>query len=81
MASRTTTPGLLNPFQPVSQDLFQKFIKIYLDKQGSSESKKEVYSRFFIAKKPDLYYRNCQMECYSFCRQCEDYFDILGATD
>ncbi len=27
---------------------------------------------------PDLYYGNLHMECYYFCQQCEDYFEVVG---
>ena len=29
---------------------------------------------------PDLYYESLHMECYYFCRQCKDYFNMAGAT-
>ncbi len=28
---------------------------------------------------PDLYYGNLHMECYYFCQQCKDYFEIAGS--
>ena len=32
------------------------------------------------ARFPDLYYGKSHMECYYFCQQCKDHFDIAGAT-
>ncbi len=28
---------------------------------------------------PDLYYGNLHMECYYFCQQCEDHFEVAGS--
>ncbi len=28
---------------------------------------------------PDLYYGNLHMECYYFCQQREDYFEVAGS--
>ncbi len=28
---------------------------------------------------PDLYYGNLHMECYYFCQQCEDHFEVVGS--
>lgn len=29
----------------------------------------------------DLYLGKSRMDCYHFCQQCEDHFDIAGATE
>ena len=36
--------------------------------------------RPFKARNPDFYYGGSHMECFYFCRQCEDYFNTVGAT-
>ncbi len=28
---------------------------------------------------PDLYYGHLHIECYYFCQQCEDYFEVAGS--
>ncbi len=30
-------------------------------------------------RNPDLYYGNLHMECYYFCQQCEDHFEVAGS--
>lgn len=65
---RTTASNLINLSQSASQDLFQKFIKAYLNKQGLSEGREKVANRLFKTRNSDLYYRNFYKECYYFCR-------------
>lgn len=51
----TTALGLINPLLPTPQDLLQKFLQGYLDKQNLSE---EAFGRSFKDSKLNLYYRN-----------------------
>ncbi len=30
-------------------------------------------------RNPDLYYGHSHMECYYFCQQCEDHFEVAGS--
>ncbi len=30
-------------------------------------------------RNPDLYYSNLHIECYYFCQQCEDHFEVMGS--
>ncbi len=32
-------------------------------------------------RNPDLYYGNSHMECYYFCQQCEDHFEVARSLD
>ncbi len=32
-------------------------------------------------RNPDLYYSHLHMECYYFCQQCEDHFEVAGSLD
>ena len=34
----------------------------------------------FKAWNPNFYYRSLHIECYYFCQQCKDYFNIIRAT-
>lgn len=77
--SRTTAPDLVNPSQSIFQNLFQKLMKVYLDKQGLSEGKQEVPSRPVKYKNLNLYYRNSHMKYFYLCRQCEDHFNTVRA--
>ena len=59
--------------------LFRQFIKAYLEFQGLSQPLVER-KQFFNAKVPNMCYRRLHIDCYHFCQQCKDHFEIAGAT-
>ncbi len=36
-------------------------------------------NRPFKPQNPNLYYDNLHMECYYFCQQCKDHFEVAGS--
>ena len=67
---------------PASNDeLFKQFIKTYLEAQAqAAPSQSEPRERLLKARFPDPYFGKSHMDCYHFCQQCEDHFDIAQAT-
>ena len=48
--------------------------------QGSaSATRDEASDRPLKTRNPNLYYRSSHIECYHFCRQCEDHFETASA--
>ena len=45
---------------------------------ASTAAKKEASDRPLKARNSNLYYENSYMECYYFCQQCEDHFEMAG---
>ena len=83
--SRASTPALT----PGSSDRYtdedlQRATKLALESFAKShkygQANSALRERAFKACNPDLYYESSHMECSYFCRQCEDYFDTVGAT-
>ena len=59
---------------------FHQFMKVFMDTQERSETHKRPRESLFKACFPDLYYEKSHMDCYQFCQQCENHFEIAGAT-
>ena len=59
-------------------------MKAYLEAQTQAQtpapSQAEPREWYLKAYLPNLYYGNLQLDCYRFCKQCEDHFDTAGAT-
>lgn len=55
-------------------------LKLFVKGQKHGQANFAPQDRFFKARNPDLYYRSLYMECYYFCQQFEDHFDIASVT-
>ena len=64
---------------PTSEDLFTKFIKMFMETTQAREQL-EPRERPLKARTPETYFGKSHMDCYHFCQQCEDYFETSGAT-
>ena len=69
------TPTLVSP---ISEDLFTKFIKVFIETTQVREQL-EPQERAIKARTSETYFGNYHMDCYHFCQQCEDYFETSGA--
>ncbi len=68
-------------------DLFQEFMRTCIERvrdqapaapaAPAAEARDDI-DRPLKPRNPDLYYGNSQMECYYFCQQCEDHFEVVG---
>ena len=80
--SHTSIPAPVEPilvFKYSKADLM-RILKIFLETKGQ-ESKFEVPCKQLLkAKVPDVYFEKSHIDCYYFCQQCEDYFEIASAT-
>ena len=54
-------------------------LQLFVKGQEHGQTNSAPRDRALKAQNPDLYYRSLHIECYYFCRQCEDYFDTAGA--
>ena len=48
--------------------------------QAQTQALTEPAERPLKAKTPETCAGKFHMDCYHFCQQCEDYFEITGAT-
>ena len=55
-------------------------LELFVKGQKHGQANSALRDGALKARNPDLYYGSLHMECYYFCRQCEDYFDTTGAT-
>ena len=59
--------------------LFKQFMKTYLEAQTqTAQGQAEPREQPLKARFPDLYWGNSHMDCYRFCQQCEDHFEMAG---
>ena len=66
---------------PPSKDLFTKFIKMFMETtQAQAQVLAELQERIFKARTPETYWDKSHIECYYFCQQYKDHFEISGAT-
>ena len=77
-----SAPGLSAPID------FQFFIKTFIEMAKnqapplvSIAAKKKTSNRPLKARNSNLYYGNLYIECYYFCQQCKDYFEIAGGKN
>ena len=70
------------PFIPlISKDLFTKFMKMFIEiTHAQAQALTEPQERPLKARTPETYSGKSHMDCYHFCQQCENYFEISGAT-
>lgn len=78
-ASASGPPGLYTDvnLQKATKLVLKSFVKGQQYGQVNSAPRE----RALKVRNPDLYYRSSHIECYYFCRQCEDYFNTAGVTD
>ena len=67
-----------SPPAPTSEDLFTKFMKMFMETTQVREQL-EPRERPLKARTPETYFGKSHMDCYHFCQQCEDYFETSGA--
>ena len=61
----------------LDNELFQQFMKAYLEAQVTSQTKvdPELCKQPLKARFLDLYYDNLHIDCYWFYQQCKDHFE------
>ncbi len=70
---------------PALNDRFQEFMRTCIEKvrdQAPAAPATEVRDdtdRPLKPRNPNLYYGNLHIECYYFCQQCKDHFEIAGS--
>ena len=88
--SRAPTPAFAlasvpGPLKRSTNKDMQRATKLALElfvksqEDGQFQASTAPCNHFLKACNPDFYYKSLHIECYYFCRQCEDYFDIAGA--
>ncbi len=45
----------------------------------NAKAREEALDKLLKPRNPDLYYGHLHMECYYFCQQCEDHFEVVGS--
>ena len=85
--SRAQTPTSAQVLAPLSnKGFFQQFMKAYLENQNQNQApslapiQAKLWEQPLKARFPDLYYGNSHLDCYRFCQQCEDHFNIARAS-
>ena len=63
-----------------SNELFKQFMRAYLELNEEPKQPPAEREQFLKGKVPEVYYIKLHMDCYHFCQQCEDYFEIARAT-
>ncbi len=72
------------PLAPTN-DFFSGFMWTYIKKvrdqalaalAAPAAEARDNTDRPLKPRNPDLYYGNLHMECYYFCQQCEDHFEV-----
>ena len=64
----------------------QRAIKLALDSFVKGQEHGQIQANIAPQERPikaqfsDLYYGNSHFDCYRFCQQYEDHFDIAGAN-
>ncbi len=81
-------PALAPALVP-NNDLFQEFMRTCIERVRAQapatpaapvpEKARDDTDRPLKPRNPDLYYGNLHMECYYFCQQCEDHFEVAGS--
>ena len=63
----------------LTNELFKKFMKVYLESNQGPRQPLMEHERPLKAKVLELYYGKSHIDCYYFCQQCKDHFEIAGA--
>ena len=58
-----------------------RILKILLKTKGQEPKTKVLHKQPLKAKIPDVYFKKLHIDCYQFCQQCEDHFEIAGAIE
>ena len=75
--SEAPTPSLI----PLStKNFFTRFIKMFME-MTQAQALAEPQKCSLKAKTPDTYFGISHINCYYFCQQCENYFEISGNTE
>lgn len=61
--------------QKIEKYYMDLFIQAKVQKQAPQDEELVIEVRF-----PDLYFGKSHMECFEFCLQCENHFDLAGVT-
>ena len=80
--SHASAPALVEPTLALkySEADLMRILKIFLETKGQEPKAEVLRERPLKAKVPDVYFGKSYMDCYHFCQQCEDYFEIASAT-
>ncbi len=80
--ARASVPAPVAP----PNDFFQEFMRTFIEKTqataalaASATKARNNTDRPLKPQNPDLYYGHLYMECYYFCQQCEDHFEVAGS--
>ena len=71
-----STPSLV---LPTSEDLFTKFMKVFIEMIQAWDQLKP-WEHPFKARTPETYSGKSHMDCYHFCQQCENYFETSSTA-
>ncbi len=81
----TLSPALAPTPMAPPNDLFQEFMQTFIEKTQASIASvapapnieaRDNTDRPLKPRNPNLNYGNLHMECYYFCQQCEDHFEV-----
>ncbi len=71
------------PVAPPNNNLFQEFMRTFMEKAQAlvapATEARDNTNRPLKPRNPDLYYGHLYMECYYFCQQCNDHFEVAGS--
>ena len=76
------------PVTPPNNDFFQKFMQTFMERAQApaaltalslAAEARDNTDRPLKPQNPNLYYSNLLMECYYFCQQCKDHFEVAGS--
>ena len=69
-----------------NNDLFQEFMRTCIERvwdqvpiAPNGKAREDTLDRPLKPRNPDLYYGHLHIECYYFCQQCKDYFEVAGS--
>ena len=65
----------------ISKDLFTIFIKVFMETtQAQAQALAERWECSLKTRTPETYWGKSYIECYHFCQQSENHFEISGAS-
>ena len=71
------------PALALNNDLFQEFMRTCIKKvrdqvfiAPNTKIREDILDKLLKPRNLDLCYGNSHMECYYFCQQCEDHFEV-----
>ncbi len=78
------------PAPTSNNDLFQEFMRTCIERARAQAlavpatpapdvKVRDNTDRSLKPQSPDLYYGNLHIECYYFCQQCKDHFEVAGS--